>query len=367
VGDRARALEGLVSGSFWRDRSIFLTGHTGFKGGWLALWLARLGARVHGYALDPDTSPSLCDVAKVPTVLASDVRADLANLERLRSAMRAAGPEILLHLAAQPLVRESYRAPVRTFATNVMGTAHVLDVARDIPTLRAVVIVTTDKVYENHELGQAYRETDALGGHDPYSASKAAAEIVTASYRQSFFARSEARVATARAGNVIGGADWARDRLVPDCLQAFARGEPVTLRYPRATRPWQHVLEPLSGYMLLAERLAGPDGAAFASAWNFGPNRDDDATVLAVAQQTASIWGEGARVQVDAATDHPHEAGFLRLDTTRAREELRWAPRWSLQQALEHTVRWHRAWMAGDDMASWCARQIDAYEAAIAA
>ena len=345
---------------FWRDRSVFLTGHTGFKGGWLALWLHRLGARVHGYALDPLPSPTVFEAATVGRALASDTRADLADRAGVQSAMAAARPEIVFHLAAQPLVRESYRDPLATLATNVMGTAHVLDAIRFVPSVRAAVVITTDKVYAN--LDSACSEDDALGGHDPYSASKAAAEIVTASYRSSFFGPTSAAIATARAGNVIGGGDWATDRLVPDCLRAFERGEPVRLRYPHAIRPWQHVLEPLSGYLRLAERLVAEPAQRFARAWNFGPDARDEATVADVAERAARSWGDRARVELDDRQDHPREAETLRLDSTMARRELGWTPRWRLDRAVEMTVGWHRAWLAGEDMAAACARQIDAYE-----
>ena len=351
---------------FWKGRSVLLTGHTGFKGAWLALWLHKAGARVHGFALEPPTQPSLHDVANVGQLLASDTREDLANLEALSRTVERAQPDVVFHLAAQSLVRESYREPVRTFATNAMGTAHVLEACRSASSVRAVVAVTTDKVYENRESLHRYAESDPLGGHDPYSASKAAAEIVAASYRSSFYADApppRANVATARAGNVIGGADWAADRLVPDCLRAFAKGEPVRLRYPNAVRPWQHVLEPLSGYLKLAERLCSPEGARYADAWNFGPDADGDATVGDVAALTARLWGDGARVETSTDTNDPHEAGFLRLDTTRARDSLGWRPRWTLERALAQTVAWHRAWTAGDDMARVCDRQIDEYEA----
>lgn len=355
----------VSSADFWAGRRVLLTGHTGFKGGWLALWLHALGARVHGYALNPPTEPNLFEAAGIAALLAADVRADLADLPRLRATISEARPDIVLHLAAQPLVRESYRDPLGTLATNVMGTAHLLDAVRDVGTVRAVVVVTTDKVYENREWVHPYRECDPLGGHDPYSASKAAAEIVTASYRSSFFAPGAphaTRIATARAGNVIGGGDWAADRLVPDCLRAFGRGESVLLRKPQSVRPWQHVLEPLAGYLRLAQCLAGEDGDAFSQAWNFGPDASGDATVGKVAQAVAQHWGDGAHVVCAPGALDPHEAGLLRLDSTRARTLLGWQPRWSLDDALARTVEWHRAWMRGEDMRLLCAAQIRDYE-----
>ena len=351
--------------SGWHDRPVLVTGHTGFKGSWLTLWLHRLGARVHGYALGPPTEPSLFEATAVASLLAADVRADLADLIRLNAAFREAQPEVVFHLAAQPLVREGYRDPLGTLASNVIGTAHLLEAVRATPSVRAVVLITTDKVYENREWEYPYREIDPLGGHDPYSASKAAAEIVAASYRSSFFgndAGHPARVATARAGNVIGGGDWAADRLVPDCLRAFAAGEAVRLRYPAAVRPWQHVLEPLAGYLLLAEQLLGIDGARFARAWNFGPDVHGDAGVGEVAAVTARCWGKDARVEHLPSPENPHEAGLLRLDSSRARSELGWRPRWSMQRALNQTVAWHRAWLRGADMAACSLGQIQDYE-----
>ena len=353
-------MEGLVT---LRDRAVLLTGHTGFKGGWLALWLADIGARVHGFALAPPTEPSVFEVARVAQVLASDTRADLADTAALASALDRVRPEVVLHLAAQPLVSEGHRDPLGTMATNVMGTANLLEAIRAVDSVRAVVIVASDKVYENRERGHAFHEGEPLGGRDPYSASKAAAEIVVASYRSSFFGdeRHPARIASARAGNVIGGGDWAADRLVPDCLRAFAAGTPVRLRHPDAVRPWQHVLEPLSGYLVLAARLLADGGERFARAWNFGPDASDDASVADVAGRVAALWGEAAQVE-PAAGSGWHEAGLLRLDSTAARSELGWAPRWSLQQALIETVAWQRAWLRGEEMQEVSRRQIAAYD-----
>jgi CDP-glucose 4,6-dehydratase len=362
-----RAVVDAAFGGFYSGKRVLVTGHTGFKGGWLSLWLHQLGAVVHGFGLNPPTAPSLFESACVAKVLASDTRADLADLERIKSVLSGSQPDIVFHLAAQPIVRESYRDPLGTFAANVMGTAHVLEAARASSSVRALVVITTDKVYENREWVYPYREVDPLGGYDPYSASKAAAEIVAASYRASFFTGETghpARVATVRAGNVIGGGDWAADRLVPDCLRAFTNHEPVRLRFPHAVRPWQHVLEPLSGYLQLGARLCTPEGARFAKGWNFGPDANGDATVGDVAQTLARLWGEDAHVELASAAANPHEAGLLTLDSTLARTQLRWKPRWSLEQALARTTGWHRAWLNGADMAAVSLDQIRDWEVA---
>jgi CDP-glucose 4,6-dehydratase len=357
----------------WQDTPVFLTGHTGFKGAWLALWLDHLGAQVHGYALDPPTHPNLFEVAQIAQKLQSDIRADLRDFEDVQQAMVAVQPRIVFHLAAQPLVRESYLNPLETFRTNILGTAHLLEAVRKVNSVAAVVVVTTDKVYQNQEWPYPYRESDSLGGYDPYSASKASAEMVVASYRDSFFRTNSGplvSVATVRAGNVIGGGDWAKDRLVPDCLEAFAHERSVSLRFPQAIRPWQHVLEPLSGYLLLGERLLGQrlldqQSLQDCTAWNFGPDAKGEATVWQVAQTLAYLWGRGAQVTVDANPSHPHETEVLRLDMTRARRQLQWQPRWSVEQALKATVEWYQAWLAGKSMDVYSLDQIQAYEEAM--
>jgi CDP-glucose 4,6-dehydratase len=328
------------------------------------MWLHALGASVHGYALNPPTNPSLFDAAHVATMLTSDTRGDLADRERLESLVRAVEPEVVFHLAAQPLVRESYRAPITTFSTNVMGTAHLLEAARGVQSVRSVVVVTTDKVYENSERELPYSENDRLGGRDPYSASKAAAELVAASYRASFFSNQEIapRVATARAGNVIGGGDWATDRLVPDCIRAFANNTPLRLRRPDSVRPWQHVLEPVAGYLMLAQQLETADGARYASAWNFGPDASGDRTVGEIAALVARAWSGGAHVICESSSADLHEAGVLRLDSSRARTALGWGPRWTLEDALERTVSWYRAWHKDSDMRAVSLSQISAYD-----
>jgi CDP-glucose 4,6-dehydratase len=347
----------------WNQKSVFLTGHTGFKGSWLSLWLGMLGAKVHGYSLAPPTCPSLFEVAKIKELFSSQRRGDVKDFSYLSEALKVTEPEVVFHLAAQPLVRESYADPLETFATNVMGTANLLEAIKGVDSVKAVVIITTDKVYENKEWNYPYREVDRLGGRDPYSASKAACEIVVDSYRQSFFTVSSSQpvaIATARAGNVIGGGDWAKDRLVPDCLKAFEKREPVVLRYPKAVRPWQHVLEPLSGYLKLAEQLCLSD--KMPTAWNFGPDFTGDCSVGEIAQKLARLWGEGASVQMNTQENHPHEAGLLRLDITQARTQLPWQPLWSVDEALQVTVEWHQAWLGGENMQNYCQRQIQIYQ-----
>lgn len=346
----------------WRGTSVFLTGHTGFKGAWLALELARRGAVVHGYALHPEGPHNLFELAGVDKALASDVRADLADAERLETSLRRSEARVVFHLAAQAMVGEGHREPLSTFGTNVMGTVHLLDAMRRCPSVRAAVFVTTDKVYRNNETGRRFCEEDALGGDDPYSASKAAAELAVHAYASSYFAAPEApRVATARAGNVIGGGDFAVGRLVPDCLAAFAAKEPVRLRHPDAVRPWQHVHDPLQGYLRLAEALLGPQGAEFVGPWNFGPAAEDCASVLDVVTQLVSLWGGGTRVErhVDGV-GHAYgpEAQRLRLDSLRAERELGWRRRYDLRRSLEATVAWQRAWLGGRCMESYSRSQV---------
>ena len=358
------AVSPAVSPAFWRGKKVLLTGHTGFKGSWLSLWLQQLGAEVHGLALAPPTQPSLFEVARVGQRM-TETRGDIRDFDTVQACMAGFAPHIVIHMAAQSLVRPSYSDPVATYATNVMGTVHVLEAARRCGSVRALVNVTTDKCYENREWVWGYREDEAMGGHDPYSSSKGCAELATAAYRRSFVgaAGNGLAVASARAGNVIGGGDWATDRLVPDTLRAFERGEAVVLRNPHATRPWQHVLEPLSGYLLLAQRLF-EDGQAYAEGWNFGPRDEDAQPVQTIVQRLATDWGAGARWQVDAG-EHPHEAHWLKLDISKARARLGWQPRWTLAQALGHITTWHRAWRAGHDMQALCLQQIQNHEQAL--
>jgi CDP-glucose 4,6-dehydratase len=344
----------------WHNRRVFLTGHTGFKGGWLALWLAAKGAVVRGYALDPYTTPNLFTAARVGSVI-EDIRGDIRNATTLDAALTSFAPEIVFHLAAQPLVRASYADPILTFDTNVLGTARVLDAVRRTPSVRAVVSVTTDKCYLNDELQRPFTESDPLGGHDPYSASKACAEIVSAAYRDSFLAEANCALATARAGNVIGGGDWSTDRLIPDLIRGFLSGSPVLIRHPHAVRPWQHVLEPLHGYLLLAEHLLSDVPAPYATAFNFGPPDSDAQPVSFIADHLAAAFGPPAAWQLDSAPT-PHEAHYLRLDATRARTRLAWRPSFTLPTALDWTMDWYQAWRVGEDMHAFTLRQISVYE-----
>jgi CDP-glucose 4,6-dehydratase len=331
-----------MNAEFWKRRRVFVTGHTGFKGGWLSLWLERLRSEVTGFALPPPTTPSLFESAHVGSGLTSLI-GDIRDRPALETALAGARPEIVFHMAAQPIVRESYSDPVGTYGTNVMGTVHLLEAARHVPSIRAIVVVTTDKVYDNREWAWGYRETDALGGRDPYSNSKACAEMVTHAYRASFFAEaSAAKIATARAGNVIGGGDWAKDRLIRDVITAFADGQPVVIRNPIASRPWQHVLDPLSGYLTLAEQLVEAK-MPVADAWNFGPQEGSAHPVSWIVERLAERWGSG-RWEL-ASGPQPHEAQQLKLDISKAGAQLRWAPRLSLGDALDWTVEWYRAYL----------------------
>jgi CDP-glucose 4,6-dehydratase len=341
--------------TFWHGRRVFLTGHSGFKGGWLGLLLSELGAHVHGYSLEPDTQPAFHRVAALHGCFPGEY-ADIRDAERLAASLAAFAPEIVLHLAAQPLVRESYRTPAQTYATNVTGTLNLLEAVRQCDSVRAVLVVTSDKCYENQEWLWPYREQDALGGHDPYSSSKACVEILCASWRESFLCERGVSLATARAGNVIGGGDWSADRLVPDVLSAWDRDELLMLRYPGAVRPWQHVLDPLHGYLLLAQALV-EHGQAFAQAWNFGPGSEGTATVGELVQGLAALWPGQARWGIEASAQ-PHEAGLLTLDSSKARQRLGWRPRWDLRQALQQTLDWHRAWRDGQDMQKYSRAQI---------
>jgi len=354
-----------VSPSFWNGKRVFLTGHTGFKGGWLSLWLVSMGAKVTGYALAPNTNPSFFDVVKVAGDLEQSHIADIRDLERLQKAMAEARPEIVIHMAAQPLVRYSYANPVETYATNVMGTVHVLESIRNLDSVGAAVIVTTDKCYENKEWAWGYREIEPMGGHDPYSNSKGCAELVTSAYRQSYFSperytQHKLAIASARAGNVIGGGDWSEDRLIPDAIKAFEAKELLMIRNPLATRPWQHVLESLSGYLVLAQALY-EEGAKFDGGWNFGPRDDDARSVQEVINLLIKNWGSAAAWQQDQS-EQPHEAYSLKLDCSKARQYLNWVPRWSLEQAIQHITQWQHAYQQKLDMNEFSLQQIIKYQ-----
>jgi CDP-glucose 4,6-dehydratase len=355
-------VEGVVSG-FWRKRRVLVTGHTGFKGGWLCLWLHRMGAHVTGYALPPPTQPNLFDLARIGQFVDSRI-GDVRDLEAVTGTLVDSKAEIVFHLAAQPLVLGGYSDPVGTFATNLMGTVNLLQAVRSAPDVRAVVNVTTDKCYRNDDSGTAFREADPLGGSEPYGTSKACSELATQAFTSSFFdprgySDHGVAIATARAGNVIGGGDWGENRLLPDIVRSFATDRPVMIRRPDATRPWQHVLEPLNGYLRLARRLTEA-GAMYNGAWNFGPAAESERPVSWVVDRCAALWGSGARWERDGSI-HPPEARMLQLDCAKARTALGWVPRTSLDAALEMTISWYRGVANGADARQLCEAQIAAY------
>lgn len=359
----------MIDRQFWQGKRVFVTGHTGFKGSWLSLWLHSLGAVLTGYSLAPPTRPSLFEAGRVGGCTRT-VTGDVRQLERLVRTMDDADPDIVIHMAAQPLVRTGYRMPVQTYETNVMGTVHLFEAVRIVANgkrrVKAVVNVTTDKCYENQEWPWGYRENDPLGGHDPYSSSKACSELITDCYRSSYFppaahASHGVAVASARAGNVIGGGDWSADRLLPDCFRALASGEPIELRNPGATRPWQHVLEPLAGYLLLAQRLY-EEGPAYSGGWNFGPDDQDVQPVESVVRKVCDLWGTDAAYSIQPG-EHPHEAHALKLDCSKAKSGLDWSPRWRLDQAIRKTVEWMKAYQNGQDARELCLTQIAEYDA----
>jgi len=357
-------VEGVeVNPAFWMGKCVLLTGHTGFKGSWLSLWLQSMGVQVVGYALAPPTKPSLFEVAGVGKGMTSII-GDVRDLEHLRNVFAKHRPEIVIHMAAQPLVRYSYIEPVETYSTNVMGTVNLLEAVRGTDSIKALVNVTSDKCYENREWIWGYRENEAMGGYDPYSSSKGCAELVTAAYRDSYFHPEKYKmhglaIASARAGNVIGGGDWADDRLVPDIMRSITHGKPVIVRNPHAIRPWQHVLEPLSGYLVLARKLY-EGGVTYAEGWNFGPNEEDAKPVQWIVEKLTQAWGGGASWVLDGG-DHPHEAQYLKLDCSKAKMRLDWHPRWHLEDALGAITDWHRAQRDGKDMRELTLRQIGAY------
>ena len=351
--------KGKVDSSFWKGKKVFLTGHTGFKGSWLSLWLQNMGAVVKGYSLDVKTKPALFTQANVAAEMESEI-GDIRNLGQLTESMVSFSPDILIHMAAQPLVRLSYQEPVDTYTTNVIGTVNVLEAARKCINLKAIVSVTTDKCYENKEWEWGYRENEPMGGHDPYASSKGCAELVTSAYRRSFFSTEHnASLASARAGNVIGGGDWAEDRLIPDILRAFEKSEPVVIRNPLSTRPWQHVLEPLSGYLVLAQELF-LNGDEFAEGWNFGPKDEDCKPVSWILDKMVESWGGNASWSLDKK-NNPHEAGFLKLDCSKAAIRLKWKPKWHLQLTLKSIVDWHQIYSNGGDIKKQCLKEINTY------
>lgn len=350
----------MTTQAFWSGKRVFMTGHTGFKGSWLSLWLQQWGAELTGYALEAPTTPSLYELANVSKNMRSII-GDIRDADTLSSAMRQAKPDIVLHLAAQPIVRQSYVDPTETYSTNVMGLVNLFEAVRAAGCVQVCVNVTSDKCYENMEWPYGYRENDAMGGRDPYSSSKACSELITNAYRRSYFAHSGVALASARAGNVIGGGDWAADRLIPDILRAFEVGLPVLIRHPAAIRPWQHVLEPLSGYLKLAERLSNKDAAdTYAEGWNFGPSLDDRRSVHWIVERMIQLWGQGASWRKDDALG-PHEAQSLTLDCQKSCRELDWSPRWTISKTIEQIMLWHKAFLAGEDMHDFSLAQINRY------
>ena len=353
----------MVSAEFWSGKRVLVTGHTGFKGAWLCIWLRELGALVSGFSLKPTTSPALYDLAKLGETITSHM-GDIRSEAAIRQVIRTAEPEILIHMAAQPLVRASYADPVTTYATNVMGTVHVLEAAREVESVKVVINVTSDKCYENREWDWAYRESDAMGGYDPYSSSKGCAELVTSAYRRSFLTDTGIALASARSGNVIGGGDWSAGRIVPDLLRAVETGESIDIRNPEAVRPWQHVLEPLAGYLILAQKLL-EDESRYADAWNFGPSENSAIPVRELARRLFNLLESEAGWK-DSSQASPYESQLLRLDVSKAKQGLGWEPLWSIDDTLEKVAEWHRGWRSKVDIESLCIGQIDAYQNQVA-
>ena len=354
----------MVNASFWKNKQVLITGHTGFKGSWLSLWLHSMGANVIGYSLPPPTHPNLFETIQLANKITS-ISGDVRDFEHLHTVIANYKPEIIFHLAAQPLVRYSYSHPIETYATNVMGTVHLLEAVRRIGNIKVVINVTSDKCYQNREWIWGYRENEPMGGHDPYSSSKGCAELVTAAFQNAFFnatnfAQPGTALASVRAGNVIGGGDWAEDRLIPDMIRAFMAGQPVIIRNPQAIRPWQHVLEPLSGYLLLVQKL-WENGSQYAEGWNFGPDENDAKPVVWIVTHLSKIWGENVSWQADIQTTHPHEAHYLKLDCSKAKSKLGWHPKWNLETALHTTVDWYKAYQQKQDMYPVMIDQIQTY------
>ncbi len=347
-----------INSSFWRGRSVFLTGHTGFKGGWLALWLSEMGAKVYGYSFEAPTNPNFFNIVNLGNKIQNSVIGDIRNLTKLTNSMQIASPSVVFHMAAQPLVRQSYNDPIETFTTNLIGTINVFEAARKIDTIEAIVNITTDKCYENKEQNQPYQETDRLGGYDPYSSSKACSEIATSAYRNSFLSKSGIKLASARAGNVIGGGDWAADRLIPDFFRSIDKNETLLIRSPQAVRPWQHVLDPLSGYLMLAEKLVF-NASDYAEAWNFGPEMSGAQTVSWVLNRLSEKF-INTDWQIET-TEQQHEASLLKLDITKAKSKLGWKPRWSLETAIDKTVLWYQSFKEKKNMEEYSLKQIENY------
>ncbi|MCK5473594.1 MAG: CDP-glucose 4,6-dehydratase [Planctomycetes bacterium] len=347
-----------ISKKFWKDKTVLITGHTGFKGGWLALWLKQLGAKIYGYSLEPNTKPNLFESAKINRIVSSTIN-DIRNEKKVFEAVKKCKPQIIFHLAAQPLVRQSYSDPLETYQTNVLGTANILQAIRKVNSVSAFVCITSDKCYENKEWIWGYGENDHLGGFDPYSSSKACAELVTAAFRNSFFADSKTAIASARAGNVVGGGDWADDRIVPDCIKCWQSGKIVNIRYPKATRPWQHVLEPLSGYIMLAQKLC--KNPKFAQPWNFGPEDENIIPVAKLVEILAEKWKQKAKWKI-STKKHPHEASLLKLDCSKAKTLLDWKSCWDIEKTVEKTVDWYKCYYEkSGDIAEFTAKQIAEY------
>lgn len=344
-----------INTSFWESKRVLITGHTGFKGSWLSLWLQSLGANICGISLNPPTEPSLFIEAKVAKKMRHEI-ADIRDFTSINNIFKSFKPEIVIHMAAQPLVRLSYKEPINTYATNVMGTIHIYEASREARSVKAIVNVTTDKCYENYEWIWGYRENDRMGGHDPYSSSKGCSELISSAYIKSFLDLEGIALATARAGNVIGGGDWAKDRLIPDVLNSLEKGETIQVRNPKSIRPWQHVLEPLSGYLLLAEDLFF-NGKATSGSWNFGPKDEDAKSVQWIVENLSKKWNKNNKWKIQKG-EHPHEANYLKLDISKAKNQLGWKPRWSLETSLDKISDWHQGWLAEENVQDICQKQI---------
>jgi len=347
----------MLNSNFWKNKKVFLTGHTGFKGSWMSIWLNMLGANVKGYSLQPPTEPSLFNEANISDIVHSEIN-DIRNFNKLSESIDKFSPDIIFHMAAQPLVRTSYKTPLETFETNVMGTANLLQAAYKASSVRAVINITTDKCYENFELDMAYKETDKMGGYDPYSSSKGCSELVTSAFRESFYKQKKIGIASVRAGNVIGGGDWADDRLIPDILRSFKAGKPVIVRNPNATRPWQHVLEPLSGYLLLAEKLFN-EPEKFSEGWNFGPYFNDVKSVEWILDYMTRLWPDSSWLH--DVSQNPHEASLLKLDISKAISKLNWSPTWNLETSLQKIVQWQNQFNSRSNMHDVCLLEINQF------